>query len=619
MNNYIRILAILMFFVVSGCESKQQVAIPLEYLSIDQKIRVVNKTELRISQKEKLCFPAGSGEHRIYKLPTSNGHVLKYHTVKAFWFDAQEKSRPIEIRYEKLRRKDLDNESYVMQTPYFVVPETDANGHVEIEYEMSFMRSSSISVLPEQSIKEVRLTVETESVYFNIQNIGFEEETATSELVGAKRVFVLKNKSPINEFEKNLPSPTLLVSTLNSWKDDADGVISSYKNNPALENLELKGIAQAILQSVPSGISNRERTLFLLSKSYDFIANNYRYKVAPINRNNGLTPRELAQILKTKVGDCKDFAALYIALLGYFNIDAEPVFIVVGDKSLLQADAEIPTSAIFDHVIVHVPSLNYYVDPTAGKNTYVSIMQGANNGKKAWHVFSGEYKEITSNFKNYKKAVAIIANKSGQWKARMEWLAYEKSQFDVNSMVNSIKAKLDSNGSLPMLVQNNAMFDASSLMVQHDKEEGLIRVNFSYDLQDQLTNTDGSLKQYPFVFNHLIVPEFYLHREGMWWDSRCISNSISEEEILIEDVLVNTKTAKNTEDVVNGTFRTFTQKISFLPNAIKITRKLEINDRRNFCPGNAEALNVFHGKINKLKNSVLSIINTQSNANHSTN
>ena len=68
-------------------------------------------------------------------------------------------------------------------------------------------------------------------------------------------------------------------------------------------------------------------------------------------------------MLARRFGDCKDKAALMIALLREVGIDAE--LVLVRTRRGGRLDTEPASLAIFDHAIVYVPKLDRYLDGTA--------------------------------------------------------------------------------------------------------------------------------------------------------------------------------------------------------------------------------------------------------------
>lgn len=95
---------------------------------------------------------------------------------------------------------------------------------------------------------------------------------------------------------------------------------------------------------------------------YRFAATELRY-VALEFGIEGIRPRRAALTVARGWGDCKDKAAVIVALLGALGIDAELVLVRTGVRG--RFDPGVASLSPFDHAIAYVPSLDRYLDGTA--------------------------------------------------------------------------------------------------------------------------------------------------------------------------------------------------------------------------------------------------------------
>lgn len=93
---------------------------------------------------------------------------------------------------------------------------------------------------------------------------------------------------------------------------------------------------------------------------YDWVTHNIRY-VAVYFGSGRFVPNDTSTILSRRFGDCKDAATLLSALLAAKGIASEQVLINTQPTYRL---AKTATLAAFNHVIVYIPALDRYVDPT---------------------------------------------------------------------------------------------------------------------------------------------------------------------------------------------------------------------------------------------------------------
>jgi len=94
---------------------------------------------------------------------------------------------------------------------------------------------------------------------------------------------------------------------------------------------------------------------------YHWVARNIRY-VAIYLGDGGFEPHDVETILKNRYGDCKDYVVLLQSLLAAKGISASPALVNAGAGEALS-----PVAVTFplNHVMLYIPSLDLYLDPTA--------------------------------------------------------------------------------------------------------------------------------------------------------------------------------------------------------------------------------------------------------------
>jgi hypothetical protein len=117
---------------------------------------------------------------------------------------------------------------------------------------------------------------------------------------------------------------------------------------------------------------------------YDWVRLNVRYVFVGLG-NGGYVPHDPDSIIDNAYGDCKDKATLLVALLKAKGIESTPVLINAGGSYWMP---ESPALQSFNHMIVFVPSLERYLDPTA---TYASFetLPREDAAKRVIHVADG--------------------------------------------------------------------------------------------------------------------------------------------------------------------------------------------------------------------------------------
>ena len=140
-----------------------------------------------------------------------------------------------------------------------------------------------------------------------------------------------------------LPAPRLEITTLGDWAKVAQQFRAVFFMEPAkLEDLQAAGI-----QPVPDA---------------EALFKEFTLHFGAVTTSESRTdPRSLASILQTRGGDCKSLTFLLLNLLRWAGIDAE--LVLESEKHQLNLTDMFSFGQI-DHVLVYVPSLDRYFDPT---------------------------------------------------------------------------------------------------------------------------------------------------------------------------------------------------------------------------------------------------------------
>jgi transglutaminase-like putative cysteine protease len=144
------------------------------------------------------------------------------------------------------------------------------------------------------------------------------------------------------------------VSNFANWLDLAKWYGDLVR--PQFEvNKELQRLAAEIVEQHPNRLDRVEAIDDLVLKRTRYVALElgvYRFKPYPVT-----------QTFARGFGDCKDKAALMVALLKAAGIDAEMA--LIRTKELGEILAEPSSASTFDHAIVYVPEFDLWLDGTA--------------------------------------------------------------------------------------------------------------------------------------------------------------------------------------------------------------------------------------------------------------
>ena len=163
--------------------------------------------------------------------------------------------------------------------------------------------------------------------------------------------------------EKNIADLALLVPGLRiSTFAGYEAIATSYYNQARVKAAvtpEIQHLADEITAGKPDVRAQAEAI-------FNWVSRNIRY-VAVYFNSGRFVPNDTGTILARRFGDCKDDATLFSSLLAAKGVPSEQVLLSVDQIYRLPPTA---TLGAFDHVIVYIPSLDIYVDPTVSFGSF---------------------------------------------------------------------------------------------------------------------------------------------------------------------------------------------------------------------------------------------------------
>ena len=146
--------------------------------------------------------------------------------------------------------------------------------------------------------------------------------------------------------------PSITITTFKSMEQLAETYWRHMQGKDAVTSE-----VQALAEDITKGIGDRRAQVEAIDR---WVKRNIRYVMVYLGAG-GFTPNPASTVLKNRYGDCKDHAAVMSALLKAKNISSEQVLIAMGNSYRL---SPVPMPE-FNHVMLYVPELGIYTDPTA--------------------------------------------------------------------------------------------------------------------------------------------------------------------------------------------------------------------------------------------------------------
>jgi hypothetical protein len=181
---------------------------------------------------------------------------------------------------------------------------------------------------------------------------------------------------PVNNTEFRVSSHSSWTEFFTSLNEDYEKIVSAgvpEKLRPWVEQAKKKP-------------TNVERIQFLLEK----MSLEFRYFGDWRRHNGGLVPRTLAEIEKSRYGDCKDLSSLLTSMLRALGMKSNVALVRRGDNPWGdEPDYKLPGVSRFNHAIVHVQDgeESFWLDPT---NPVMSLKPYPDiSGRPSWLMGEG--------------------------------------------------------------------------------------------------------------------------------------------------------------------------------------------------------------------------------------
>ena len=179
-----------------------------------------------------------------------------------------------------------------------------------------------------------------------------------------------ENGLQIHRFATRVDARTYDADARNASTTVARVLVSSVASHEQLADRFAQGMQAKMMQSAGLREIAMRQTQGLTEPAakaralYDWVRKNIRYNAVFIGAG-GWIPNNIDVILEKRYGDCKDQVLLLVNLLQAAGVEAVPALINTG------TDYTLNTVAVgFNHVIVYLPELDLYLDPTGTEVPY---------------------------------------------------------------------------------------------------------------------------------------------------------------------------------------------------------------------------------------------------------
>ena len=211
---------------------------------------------------------------------------------------------------------------------------------------------------------------------FHIETRGFDHQ---SEIILDRTVHYIRSQKPtgaardvtiLGQFDRQ---PRFAVSTFRDWDDFArsyGGMLTAHATvTPAVRAMAVK---------LTRGQENTGEQARLL---YEWVRDHIQRVPVPLDESRP-EPHDAETVLTNRYADNKDLVVLLRALLAARGIAAEPVLLNASDTATIAGP---PNLRPMNHLILFLPDLNLYADPSLGISP-LGVLPFQDIGKPAIHL-----------------------------------------------------------------------------------------------------------------------------------------------------------------------------------------------------------------------------------------
>lgn len=376
-------------------------------------------------------------------------------------------------------------------------------------------------------------------------------------------------------------------SSIASWSTIAD-----WYSDMVRKNLKPDKILKNTFDSIfPIGTQNISQDL-IARKIYEYIGNNILYSYQNFRQSNFI-PQRPSKTITTKLGDCKDVSALFVALSNMAGIKSNLVLVSTNSNGI---NAIKLPGITFDHCIVktYIDGIPYYLELTDKFLPFKAL--GSSLFKAQSLEISLDKNEnrnaVLENIDNINALKNIRRSKSvvdiGQQKRIVKHT--QEISGTTKSYFNSIFYNQDREANIKKTFEdelNNIFNKSISItniqLIQNEKYDSSIFYQLDFNIHDKL-QTVGNMKLFQIPFVDMIYTQFLISEEERSYDLNY--QEYEANEYYETEMVLNLEEGRKYVEVPENksfSFKDHRYEISFEllnPASLKVCRKAII-DRRN--------------------------------------
>jgi hypothetical protein len=595
----------------------QPLVTPTKYFSFVREMSRVDSEIATLKESWEVELPVNSDESNALFLPPVIEGVTDYVGISIAISTVAERWEKAPVDYKAYDLTDANAVRIAVKAAYVKIPKTRSPARLKVSFSIKGSIASGLEehgltlALPIDSpVKEARLILRRAFVRqdnLEAELNGFTERQISGTSGRDKEYGLIKEwfGSKVGGGER----PPEITISYGQWSSIAAKHAQFYRAELASSDIKdvfkIAPIVQDILNS--TNYSRVEKAYHLSKWIGQFLR--YDERGFTFNLKEKYTPNTIRQTLDARTGNCLDFVMLYLKLLSAAGIYAEPVEVNGSGWGPAQLKSILPQELAFSHVIVYIPELGIYVDPTLTKLlenssfTLFGIGTAVHSNVYGLNLFSGKLVRINAGQTQSKVSIRTTYSMiDGQWVGKTTWVgsgdAYRAMTLAEHrrSLRKQRGEKLDRvfTNSGTVLLHDSWKFEA-------DDVRGSATLDFSFVLGSELVDSKGRPRFLPNNVMSLIVLR-YEYLDYTTTPEACFGSEASEEIIELQGQLGSELEAQVQDASLRGVNSTFSQKIQINSDRLKLHRTFFLDERRADCPhAERDSQKKFFSRIKELK------------------
>jgi hypothetical protein len=600
-------------------------ALPTKYFSFTREMSRLD-TETAILKETWDVELAGNpnGNHVVFLPPVYAGKY-EYIEISATTSATNGKWENVPIGYKTFEIEDENQTRIAVKSAFLKIAKTHSTSRLKVSFSTKGTIADgleqyglNIALPPETPVKEARLILMRElqdQDDVQVELSGFTERFMTGKR-GRLREYVLSKEWLGANLSNGVSAPKVAVS-YSRWATIAAKHARFYKTELARNDVDLLKVDPAIQGIVANRALSKVEKAYQLFKwigqYLTYVPGRLTFKL-----EEKYTPSAINDTLTKRTGNCLDYTLLYLKLLSIAGIHAEPVEVNLdpgGNGAMYgngasQLKTTVPSEHTFSHVIVYIPELNIYVDPTDSSQTQrhpsftlFGIASAAFSNVYGLNLFSGKLVQINVEQVQSRVSVSTTYSKvEGQWigktTRRGSGLAYRTISLGEHqrNLRKERGQKLDR-----LFTESKTSLIADSWKFEGDDIAGRATQSFAFVLSAELLDANGRMTYLPdnLMTGAVLLYEFVSHLDN---PELCFGSEASEETIELTGQFGFSIHPDLQEVKLSGVNSNFSQNISISETGLKLHRTFVLNEKRGTCSaGEIEAQRKFYASVRNLK------------------